>query len=619
VKRIFLCCASALSCFTLTAQSPANGVDSTKKPVLLDDVVVTGSKVAVAKNYIPFGITVINRKQIDNSGESALLPVLSDNVPGLFVTEKGITGFGVSTGAAGAISMRGLSGSPNTRVLVLINGVPQFMGIFGHPLPDAYVASDVEKVEVLHGAGSVLYGSNAMGGVVNIITRAQQADGYSVNGRVMYGSFNTQKYMLNAGWRKGKWNIMASLNHDQTDGHRPSSDFNISNGYFKAGYSISRHFTITAETNIAKYIATDPGMEGGAAGNNIDILRGASYITVTNTCSKSSGSLQLFYNYGKHAISDGFRSTDGNYGFSLFQSIRYLKNNIITAGFDYKKYGGRAQNIFAVNGQGIVFGDHTLSSYAPYLLTQQKIFGKLMISAGIRLEHNSASGEVWIPSGGVCYTATNNTTLKASVSKGFRSPTILDLYLFPPANPLLKPETMMNYECTVNRNWLDGKLKTGVTLFHVQGSNMIQTIFQSSGPKNVNTGIFNNNGIELSVQYTMSSNWSMLLAYGYTDMRYAVVAAPKHLLNTGINYSSSRLLVNVKLQAVNGLFTQTGSVFTQSNYVLFNAAASYRLHPWVSVFVKTDNLTNQRYQINDGYPMPGITAMGGLHFHFSDK
>lgn len=97
-----------------------------------------------------------------------IVAVLSQHVPGLFVTQKGITGFGVSAGAAGTVNIRGV-GSGN-KVLMLFDGQPQWAGVFGHSLPDTYVASDVERVEVIRGPGSLLYGSNAMGGVVNIIT-----------------------------------------------------------------------------------------------------------------------------------------------------------------------------------------------------------------------------------------------------------------------------------------------------------------------------------------------------------------------------------------------------------------------------------------------------------------
>lgn len=136
----------------------------------LKGVVVSANKIHVNRNSVPLSISVIEREEIEASSESALLPVLSERVPGLFVTEKGITGFGVSEGAAGTVNIRGVG--QGNKVLMLFDGQPQWAGIFGHSLPDTYVASDVERVEVIRGPGALLYGSNAMGGVVNIITRS---------------------------------------------------------------------------------------------------------------------------------------------------------------------------------------------------------------------------------------------------------------------------------------------------------------------------------------------------------------------------------------------------------------------------------------------------------------
>ena len=151
------------------------GQASVLDTVRIEEVVVTGSPVKVNRNSIPMAVSVIGREQLEESGASALLPVLNGKVPGLFVTERGVTGFGVAAGSAGQISIRGVGGSPTTGVLMLIDGHPQFMGIMGHPLPDAYVASDAERVEVIRGPASILYGSNAMGGVVNIITKKDQS------------------------------------------------------------------------------------------------------------------------------------------------------------------------------------------------------------------------------------------------------------------------------------------------------------------------------------------------------------------------------------------------------------------------------------------------------------
>jgi len=161
----------------------------------LDEVVITGTTVKVNRQNVPMAVSVVNNLQIQESNETSLLPILNGRVPGLFVTERGVMGFGVATNAAGQISIRGIGGSPTTGVLMLIDGHPQFMGIFGHPLPDSYVASDVERVEVIRGPASILYGSNAMGGVINIITKKQSKEGFSGNAHIIYSSYNTKKYM----------------------------------------------------------------------------------------------------------------------------------------------------------------------------------------------------------------------------------------------------------------------------------------------------------------------------------------------------------------------------------------------------------------------------------------
>lgn len=150
---------------------------------LLKEVVVTANRTQVNKNDVPLTISVITRKQIEESSESALLPVLSQRVPGLFLTQKGVTGFGVSSGSAGTVNIRGVGQS--NKVLMLFDGQPQWAGVFGHSLPDTYVASDIERVEVIRGPGSLLYGSNAMGGVVNLITRSQHQEGVTSHVRAM--------------------------------------------------------------------------------------------------------------------------------------------------------------------------------------------------------------------------------------------------------------------------------------------------------------------------------------------------------------------------------------------------------------------------------------------------
>jgi len=602
----------------LIALGPVTGQEkkiSVKDTVNIDEVVITGTKTEVNRNMVPLTVSLISNEKIENSSESALLPVLSEQVPGLFITQRGITGFGVSTGSAGQITLRGIGGNPNTQVLILLNGNPQFMGIMGHPLADSYIASDVEKVEVIRGPASTLYGTNAMGGVINIITKEQKEDGFKANARLMYGSYNTQKYMVNGGFKKDGFSFYASFNHDQTDGHRPSSDFRINNGYFSTGYEISNHLKINADFSLANFDATDPGPENSTPGYSIDITRGMGALAFDNKFEQTSGSFRFFYNFGEHNITDGFHSKDNNFGILLYQAFNIFKGNTVTAGIDYKKYGGIAENVKAMGGMGMVFGDTTVQEIAGYVYSQQELFKKLVINAGFRLEHNSVFGNEPVPTIGIAYNPTPATTLKASVAKGFRSPTIRELYLWTPANVNLKPERMMNYEAEIIQRILENKISLEMTVFKADGDNLIQTVMTPAGPQNQNTGKFSNMGVEFSGTYRPTVNLAFSTNYSYVHMKYHIIASPEQQLFVSGTYKPGRFSFNLSVQHINNLYTQISPVEIKNSYTLLNSRISYSFSKYIDLFVKGENLNNRKYYINYGYPMPGIVVFGGINLH----
>ncbi|MFC2118755.1 TonB-dependent receptor [Bacteroidota bacterium] len=593
----------------------------TPKIFLIDNVVVTGSKTNVARENVPLSVSVINRWEIEESGESAILPIISEKVPGVFVTERGITGFGVANGAAGQISIRGVGGSPNTQVLMLLDGHPQYMGIMGHPLPDAYVASDVERVEIIRGPASILYGSGAMGGVMNIITKKQKEDGISLNGKLTYGSFNTQKYMGSVGLKQSKFNLFTSYNHDYTDGHRDNSSFKIDNGYFKLGYEINSYIKVIADYNIAKFKAYDPGPIGATDSSYItqkhwiDILRGKTSLSVENNYKKLKGAIKIFYNYGEHKIYDGFHSNDINTGLMIYQSAELFRNNTTTIGIDYKTYGGIAENKEAMMGKGIIFGDTTLNEIGIYLVFQQKLFNKLTLNTGIRSENHCVYGNEWIPQVGFSYRKNDKTTFKALVSKGFRSPTIRELYLWAPANEDLEPERLMNYEISLLQR-INNKFNFELTCFHIEGSNLIKTIFEGGIPENVNTGEFNNSGIEFLTNYRLNNKIGFHLNYSYLHMKNHIIASPEHQGYFSINYKWNKFSFTVNTQYINGLYTSiTNEKEITENYILLNSRVNYKINKHINLYITANNLLNSDYEINYNYPMPGVNFFAGLNFN----
>lgn len=610
------------------------GIDSL---INLQGVVVSANKIQVNRNSVPLSISVIDREEIEASSESALLPVLSQRVPGLFVTQKGITGFGVNDGSAGTVNIRGVG--QGNKVLMLFDGQPQWAGIFGHALPDTYVASDVERVEVIRGPGSLMYGSNAMGGVVNIITRHHKQEGRRTQARIMYGSYNTQKYMVNNGYNIGNFSSFISLNHDRTDGHRPNSKFHITNGFANLGYKINEHYRVTGDLSLAKFKTQNPGeIDAPVLDYLVDVLRGTTSFALENHHEKTSGALRVFYNWGNHEVNDGyepggtprsylFRSDDHNTGVLLYQSFRLVEGNTFTAGIDYKNWGGHAWND-SINGKKGELIDKSVNEVAGYVIMQQDLLDMLSINAGVRYEHNSVFGGEWVPQAGLTVRPFDGNVIRASFSKGFRSPNIREMYMWGAANDELKPENMLNYEVAVGQSFLDGRLYGEVTAFFIDGKNMIESVSVVPGQtypmKNRNVGTFTNKGIELEGRYQILRNLSMDMNYSYLHTSKPLLAAPAHKLNVGATYSPGRFTFNANVQSVYDLYVRLENPANKisevkENYTVLNARAAYRFgsrDKGLNLFVKGENLTATRYTINYGFPMPKAVFMGGIDVTF---
>lgn len=341
---------------TVSGQTPDTADSlSAQRTLTIDEVVVTGTRHQTDIRHLSQTVSVVNRKRIEQSMQPSLLPVLTEQVPGLFTTSRGVMGYGVSNGAAGGISLRGLSGG-NARLMVLIDGHPQYAGIFGHPIADAYQTLLADRVEVLRGPASVLYGSNAMGGVVNIVTRKMHEDGIRTHLHTGYGSYNTLETELTNRIRKGRFSSVISGSYNRTDGHRADMGFEQYGGYGRIGYEVTDHWNLRADVNVTHFNASYPGpVSAPLLDGDQRITRGMTSFAVENEYGKTSGALSFFYNWGDHWINDGytpsagegpqddrFNSYDDMMGISWYQSARFFKDNRITVGFDWFRYGGEA-------------------------------------------------------------------------------------------------------------------------------------------------------------------------------------------------------------------------------------------------------------------------------------
>ena len=624
----------ALTVQTGMAQEQKRDSLDTGKVYEIGEVVVTGTRNETDVRHLSQTVSVVNRSKIDQALQPSLLPVLTEQIPGLFVTSRGVMGYGVSGGAAGSISLRGLSGG-TARLMVMIDGHPQYAGIFGHPIADAYQSFLAERVEVLRGPASVLYGSNAMGGVINIVTRKMQEDGVKTNLRAGYGSWNTLETELTNRIRKGRFSSVVSGSYNRTDGHRADMGFEQYGGYAKLGYEVTDNWNLRGDVNVTHFNASYPGpVDAPLLDGDQRITRGMTSFAVENRYEKTSGAVSFFYNWGDHWINDGYTPSEGEtpqddrflshddmMGVSLYQSARFFKGNRITVGFDWFRYGGRAWNEYVSGEQAGTTSDlvdkHE-DELAGYIDFRQDIGSWLTFNVGLRADHHSRIGLKWVPQAGLAFHLPHAMELKASASKGFRYPILREMYMFPPQNPDLQPESMWNYELAFSQRLMEGRLTYGVNLFYIDGKNLIQTLPNpnGSGMLNQNSGEIENTGVEIQAAYRINRHWSVDGNYSFLHMENPVIAAPEHKLYAGANFSHGRWNVSTGVQYIEGLYTSVGENENKENFVLWNLRASFRACKWLDIWARGENLLAQEYEINAGYPMPGATIMAGFNLSF---
>ena len=617
-----------LALLLLTAPAARGQEDSVRiaRNLTTDEVVVTGTRNETDIRHLPMTISVVDRKQLESNYQPSVLPTLTEQVPGLFTTSRGIMGYGVSTGAAGGMSLRGIGGSPTAGLLVLIDGHPQYMGLMGHPIADAYQTMMTERVEVLRGPASVLYGSNAMGGVINIVTRQMKEEGAKTDIQAAYGSYNTLQTEVTNRLKHGRFSSIVTGSYNRSDGHRPDMDFEQYGGYAKLGYDFNDRWKLWGDVNVTHFNASNPGTVAAPyIDNDSRITRGMASAALENHYRRTSGALSFFYNWGRHKINDGyhpgeepqtahFNSKDRMMGISWYQSASLFEGNRITAGFDYQHFGGESWYKVLATGEKQPQVDKQLDELAGYVDFRQNIGNWLSLDAGLRVDHHSHTGTEWIPQGGLAFHLPRQAELKAMVSKGFRNPTIRELFMFS-KNPDLLPESLVSYELAYTQRLCDNSLTYGLNLYYINGKNIIQV--DPAQRKNVNTGHIENWGAEATVAYRFNAHWQADANYSWLHMEHPVLAAPEHKLYVGANYQQGRWTAASGVQYIRGLYTSvTQGQEKQETFVLWNLNISYRLCNFASLFVKGENLLAQRYEINAGYPMPKATFMGGVHVNF---
>ena len=632
--RTLLLLSASLASLSLQAETLDEGIQDTTK---MSEVVVTGTRNATDIRHLPMTVNAIDRDRLTANERVSVLPTIMEEVPGVLVTSRGVLGYGVSTGGSGSILFRGL-GATNGQTLVLIDGHPQYQGIFGHGIADSYQTMIADRVEVLRGPASLLYGSNAMGGVVNIVTRKLEpsSDGkFSQHTTINAGagSYGTAQVQGSNQLRVGRFTSTVAAQYQRSDNHRPNMGFEQYGGFLSLGYQLSDNWDAKAMADITHFNASNPGtITQPKLDNDQSITRGSALLAIENHYEKTSGAISIYNNYGNHRIDDGynvggmpqtdyFRSRDAVAGVSWYQSVLATPSTRITAGVDYQHIYGHAWYQDKVTGATVKTKQRLMQSthaheneVAGYADVRQEITKYVTLNAGLRYDHHSTAGGEWIPQAGLVVRPIETGEFKFMFSKGFRNPTCKDLYLYKTASTQLYAESMLNYEVSWRHRLLDNRLTYGVNLFFIDGRNMIQVVVPMTPAQNV--GEFINKGVEVEAAWKVNDHWRLSTNHSYLYTSKAIVGAPDYKGYIGADCVYGKVTAAAGFQQLAGLCISTAANAEQEHASLLHMTLGYRVCPQLKIWAKGENLLAQQYEINEGYPMPKATFMGGVSLEF---
>ncbi len=536
---------------------------------------------------------------------------LDEIVPGLSVTRRGVMGYGISTNGTGGVTIRGIGGQPNTGVLVVVDGRPEIMGLMGHPLPDAYSLSDAQAVWVTQGPASVLYGSNAMGGVVEIQAR-QPARGVGGRFSSSIGSFLTgqQRVAFDAASERGYFSIAAGVDH--TRGDRPRSAYRGVTGTMSAGVGLSPSWKAALHANFTDFNVEDPGpLNAPLTASEATVERGGFSVTIDNASARTWGYTRGYASFGHHMITDGFRSVDSRIGVRLHQHVAAGTRTVVEIGSDISRMGGRARNI----DNNLDYGAHYRTETAVFARAEHRPTPGVALHAGLRYHHDSLTGAMVVPEIGGAVKLNEWASVNASAARGFRSPTIRELYLFPAPNPELAPEVVWNYQASLKLSPA-GSMSAAATVYYADVDNLIVTLGRFPNLTLLNHGRAINRGVEGTLRWRAGTAVELSGGYAYLRSTNLAPLAPAHKLTCAVDVRVARMSIHAGSVTVGRRWADASRGSALAGYTTVGLKATMPVSPGVSLYALVDNLLDRKYEVVAGYPMPGTNVLAGLTFSF---
>lgn len=624
----------------------------------VNEIVVTASRSETLLKETTKSIDIVDAEERDDL-QQYFLPDLLDNQPGIYLRKLG--GLGQWTN----LSIRG-TGSQYTQYQY--NGMPlrdaaDTQSTMQYFIEDMYSGSNLDRVEILKGTNSTLYGSQAMGGVINIIPQKWQS-GLAAEWRNEVGPNSTYIGNARIAYGKEKYYIDFNPMYITTDGGKYGGD----NGYYydNTGATFSAGFKPTDKTALeftAIYADTELAMGSSpslAANGNLvknqaysDRHREGELYQLGLNWTQTVSSLWDYTLKGSHGATERhyFWSTtsgdqsnyDGNTTYIETQQNLHVNEWLtLNLGADYEKsdYDGREpKNKYAGDFTPVDFdeswGNKDVFTQAQFALMDRSLFINL---GGRYNDHDQFDGEaVWETSAAYIFKATD-TKVHAHLGTGYRTPSLYEIYggylsggnLVTIGNPDLQPEKSLGYELGVDQSFAGGKVNLGATYFATKFDDMI--IFDNTDFRYANANEGESSGVET---YIRLQAWKMVkfdLGYTYTDSRYKTDKdatdwtrkeyLPRNKVDFIVTlFPTDKLTMAVDIkwhdEQIVPLYDASYNKvrWEEDSVTTVNLSTTYKVMQNMELFARVDNLFDNDFT-ESGYCIPGFSVYGGVKFQF---
>lgn len=560
--------------------------------------------------------TQVDGDRLRESARPSVFEALSQEAGDVYVSGRGGI-HGVGNGATGAIHIRGLGGSPNTQVLVVEDGVPDYQGIFGHPIPDTYVPSLIDSVLIVKGGDSVLYGTNALAGAIILRSRWLERDGVRLDNDAAYGSFSTIRESAAALLRRGRWDLAAAFTGFKTDGHREGAGGADEVGQLAVRLRLTPELRLSLRERVVHLDGRDPGPASHPFADHFyDVWRNAASLGLDFTRGIARLSITPYLNVGVTRLYDGFLAHDYVGGVIAESTLRLHHTTELLVGASADWVDGDVLN--RVTGAATPVASR--ADYAAYGQVSARPVPMLLIVGGGRALYNTAAGFVPLGKAGVRWDIYRGLYAHTRIARNFRQPTIRELYLpFPTANPDLKPEYALNWD--VGLGYDSPHFAISASGYRTAADNLIKYfgVFPSAEVVNIDHIVIW--GIEGSAALKHLGPLSLFVTGGWQDVGRFTRQNPSAKLNFTIDVSHAfgDHFVGGSLTGewVHGLYMADYSLQPIDDVFVMDLALRYRYTSpvrriSVEPYLLLRNLLDSRYAYVADYPMPGFNLLGGL-------